>query len=360
MSLLLEGEEWKDMNVENNFESVNPELLIDWDYSKNTKQPKEVRVTSKERIAWKCHVCGYEWSTQALHRHYGTGCPKCSRIKAVIGKNDLKTFYPHIASEWDYEANDRKLETITVKCGYLASWKCAKGHKWKMRVADRVKRNSPCPFCSGKLVIPGVNSLQQLYPELCKELAESNDLIDPDKIKPSSKMRVHWKCNKGHVWETTIRHRAIDKSGCPYCAGKRPIPGENDLETLFPQLLKEWDWEKNTIKPSEVGCSSTRKMHWKCQYGHEWKTSVAHRTIRNSGCPYCAGQKVISGETDLKTCCPEILCDYDYERNNVSPEELHWLSRKKVSWACNKCGHKWRAQVYRRTKEGLGCPKCAR
>lgn len=56
---------------------------------------------------------------------------------------------------------------------------------------------------------------------------------------------IHWKCKNGHEWTTTLNNRARG-SNCPYCSGRYAISGENDIATLFPELLKEWDYEKTT------------------------------------------------------------------------------------------------------------------
>lgn len=45
-----------------------------------------------------------------------------------------------------------------------------------------------------------------------------------------------------------MEHKSICEnsfnSGCPYCAGKRPIKGETDLATMHPELIIDWDFEK--------------------------------------------------------------------------------------------------------------------
>lgn len=37
-----------------------------------------------------------------------------------------------------------------------------------------------------------------------------------------------------------------EKHGCPYCTGQKVRKGINDFATLYPDLLKEWDWDKNS------------------------------------------------------------------------------------------------------------------
>ena len=44
----------------------------------------------------------------------------------------------------------------------------------------------------------------------------------------------------------------IKGTGCPYCAGQKVLEGYNDLATTNPELLEEWDYQKNTIKSNYV------------------------------------------------------------------------------------------------------------
>ena len=66
-------------------------------------------------------------------------------------------------------------------------------------------------------------------------------------------MKVWWQCEKGHEWEATIANRAgMNKTGCPYCSGRNATT-ENNLAVLFPDLLAEWDYEKNNpLRPEEL------------------------------------------------------------------------------------------------------------
>lgn len=65
--------------------------------------------------------------------------------------------------------------------------------------------------------------------------------------------------------------RTVQKTGCPICAGKVVIPGENDLASQYPEVAQEWDTEKNgTLTPQQVTASSNRKAWWRCRLGHSY------------------------------------------------------------------------------------------
>ncbi|WP_022755212.1 zinc-ribbon domain-containing protein [Butyrivibrio fibrisolvens] len=342
---------------EKSLEYLNPELVEEWDFERNSVSPKEVNATSHVYYWWKCSMCGYRWKTATYRRHYGSGCPICSRIKTKKGVNDLMSQRPDLMKEWDFLKNDKNPDQISLHANYKAHWKCKNGHEWEQLVSSRVYRNSKCPYCSGRILIETENSLFVKRPDIASELYDKS--IDAKKIKYNSKRIMSWECKEGHIWETSVYHRVINGSKCPCCMGKRVVEGINDFATLYPELLDEWNYEKNKTNPSQVGASSIKLFHWKCVKGHEWRTSIAHRTKDKSGCPYCAGQKVIVGETDLKTKCPEIADEYYCEKNRLAIEQIHWGSTKRVWWKCTMCGNVWRARVEKRTKLGTGCPVCS-
>ena len=165
-------------------------------------------------------------------------------------------------------------------------WICKKGHSWEAIVESRAT-GCGCPYCAGRLAIPGVNDLSTTNPELANEWDFSkNKKLSPKDVMANSHNKVWWKCAKGHCWEAAIYARK-NGNGCPYCSGKIAITGINDLSTLRPDVVKEWNYQRNTITPEKITVSSGRKVWWKCSRGHEWQTSIANRTLHNSGCPSC-------------------------------------------------------------------------
>ena len=51
-------------------------------------------------------------------------------------------------------------------------------------------------------------------------------------------------------------------------------------------LMKEWDWDKNTLDPTKIGAQCNKKAWWKCQYGHSWEAKINNR-YKGRGCPIC-------------------------------------------------------------------------
>ena len=52
------------------------------------------------------------------------------------------------------------------------------------------------------------------------------------------------RCCANGTRRETLRSR-VSGNGCPICAGRQLLAGENDLATRFPELAQEWDRQKN-------------------------------------------------------------------------------------------------------------------
>ncbi len=103
--------------------------------------------------------------------------------------------------------------------------------------------------------------------------------------------KVWWKCSKGHEWQATVTHRS-NGTGCPICANRQVLIGYNDFQTLYPDLAKEWNYDKNGERmPTDITSCSQKKVWWRCKNGHEWEARVFNRTLHGSGCPICFANK---------------------------------------------------------------------
>ena len=272
---------------ENSLLFSNPFLAQEWNYEKNGRlRPDSFLKNSSKKVWWKCQK-GHEWQASIYSRNNDKGCPYCSNQKVLKGYNDLQTVNPALASEWNYEKNGglTPIEVI-ANSNKNVWWKCNKGHEWQTAVIYR-NNGTKCPYCSNKKIIQGYNDLTTCKPSLSQEWNyEKNGNLKPEQFSIHSGKKVWWKCNKGHEWETTIKHRSYGR-GCPYCSGRHAIKGENDLQTINPHLAKEWNYEKNNgLTPSDVLSRSNKKVWWKCKNNHEWMATISHRT-EGTSCPVC-------------------------------------------------------------------------
>ncbi len=186
-----------------------------------------------------------------------------------------------------------------------------------------------------------------------------------DKIAYRSNKEVHWKCNKGHKWPLSPDKR-INGSKCPYCSGRKVLPGDNDLATTHPDLVLDWDYEKNDILPTQVTRITNIEINWKCHIcGHQWHTLIRNRTIEGRGCKKCSAKTRAEKkhQTELNARGhfndEELLLDWDWEANYPkTPEDYTPVSNDKVFWKCHVCGYKWKAKISNRV-HGRGCACCS-
>uniref|UniRef100_A0A6M3IMH9 Treble clef zinc finger domain-containing protein n=1 Tax=viral metagenome TaxID=1070528 RepID=A0A6M3IMH9_9ZZZZ len=163
------------------------------------------------------------------------------------------------------------------------------------------------------------NSLGYLYPEIAK-LYSKNNKKSAFKIYPQSNKKYLWICETyGYKHEYYASANNI-KNGtrCPYCTGKKILIGFNDLSTTHPELIEEWNYNKNKIKPTEISYGSGKKCWWKCsKCKHEWQASLLHRS-HGRGCPECYPRSY--GEEKIK--------QYLVSKNIVFKREKTFLTCK--------------------------------
>jgi very-short-patch-repair endonuclease len=125
------------------------------------------------------------------------------------------------------------------------------------------------------------------------------------------------------------------------------------------ELLNEWDYQKNILKPYELTYGSNKKVWWICANKHEWETSIAERT-RGRNCPYCSGRRIGFGN-DLFSLYPSSLKHWDYEKNiTVDPSQISPGSEKKVWWLCEKQNHSYKLEIYKKIQNEYSyCSICS-
>lgn len=237
-------------------------------------------------------------------------------------------------------------------------WRCEQGHEWQAAVHTRTGRSCGCPVCAGKVVLPGVNDLASQYPDLAAQWHPTrNGTRGPEAVLTGTHQKVWWRCGKGHEWQAMVKSR-VNGCGCPVCAGRTVVPGDNDLATTHPAVAAQWNQEKNgSLTPQQVVAGTRRKVWWRCDKGHEWQAAVAARAS-GTGCPVCAGKKIIPGENDLTGSFPDIAAQWHPAKNGaLRPDSVSPYSNRKVWWICD-LGHEYAAAVAARTMNGSGCPYC--
>lgn len=270
--------------------------------------------------------------------------------------NILSEVHPELVAEWSDKNLPLTPDRITYGSNKVVWWKGACGHEWQTSVKAR-SNGENCPICSGARVIEGVNDLATLKPELADEWSSKNDPLKPTMVTTGSHKKVIWRDKYGHEWTATVKSRALNGTGCPYCSHNKILVGFNDLASQHPQIASEWSERNYPLKPDMVTVFANRKVWWRCSKGHEWNTLISTRS-GGSGCPYCSGQLLLKGFNDFATTHPQLAQEWSDRNLPLAPDMINEKSRRNVWWKCRECGYEWQSVVYARVK-GTVCPVCA-
>lgn len=333
-------------------------LLKEWDSKRNVDVlPNEVTYGSGKRVWWKCNR-GHEWNVSIANRVQGTGCPVCSRTQTsfpeqaiayylskcykVLQRYSMKRFEIDIFLE-DYNIG------VEYDGMYYHTTKELKHEQEKNAFYDKqgvllihVKENKTktCIVGNDIFFIPQKsNYLDYSFNEMLQILISKINNLTGVKTCPDINIARD---------ELEIREQYAS------------IIKNNSVSVVFPELVSEWDTEKNGgMKPENFSANSHTKVWWKCKNGHSWQADISSRN-RKLGCPYCAGQRIIVGENDLESWCktnmPELLSEWNYKKNSLNPSNVAKTSNKKVWWKCSN-GHEWEASIANRV-HGTHCPIC--
>lgn len=140
------------------------------------------------------------------------------------------------------------------------------------------------------------------------------------------------------------------------------IKRSNSIASKRPDLLDEWDWEKNGelgLDPHVVAATSGAQTWWKCKNApHSYHVMTRNKTYNNQGCPVCAGKQIIVGLNDFAHLEPDLAAEWDYELNDRLPTEFSCGSHYRAHWICSTHGVKWSAEIKSRVTFKSGCSKC--
>ena len=339
---------------ENSLAESKPELIRYWNKKRNgALNPEYVNTYSMKKLWWICEK-GHEWQATVANISSGSRCPYCSGHKVWKGFNDLCTTNPDIAALWSdkntispssLSAGSHRKVWLTYPCG----------HESFRSVRDHIG-SSGGSICNRKTATPGINDIVTKRPDLISQWDfEKNDL-DPEKLRPGSKKKAWWVCEKGHSYQMGICDKSRGQN-CPFCSGRRVLPGFNDIATTNPELLEYWDYEKNSpLEPTQINKGSDTKVWWKCDKGHTYQATI-YNFSNYKNCPYCANRRILEGFNDLSTVEPEITTWWDYEKNGeLLPTQVSRGSSRLVWWRCPN-GHEYKKKIEFQVQSPF-CPVC--
>jgi hypothetical protein len=195
--------------------------------------------------------------------------------------------------------------------------------------------------------------------------------IYKNSIYEGMRTKIEIVCKKhGSFWQWPNNH--LKGLGCKKCSSdengirKSTAKEKDSVGKLFPNVLKEWDYDRNkTLNPFSLYPGSHKKSWWKCEKcGNNWKAQICDK-LKGMNCPVCN----LKLKNDLQSICnnfyesfafkfPYLVDEWDYDKNDSDPKKTFPKSNKRMWWKCKICNKSYSSVVSDRAK-GTGCPKCA-
>ena len=213
----------------NDLATICQELADQVDVEANgNKAADSILANSNAKIFWKYHYevpetgehIVFKWDASPAMRIREKGVPFLNNQRVWPGFNDLKTKYPRIASEWDYERNKKRPENYMPNSRDEVAWRydyddtVTGKHfvfRWKARITNRVQDDGKCPFLSGNAVWKGYNDFASNRPYLASEWDNlKNRNLTPDMVTLYSNKKRWWVCpDCGKSWYASPSKRAV-------------------------------------------------------------------------------------------------------------------------------------------------------
>lgn len=427
----------------NDLATVRPDLAAQWDEEENKNlTPADVTEFSMKKVHWVCDF-GHKWIATVAGRSAGNGCPICANKQLLSGYNDIKTLFPKVAEEWDYETNKTRPEEHFAGTHKKVSWKCLEcGNVWVASIKERTYGGNGCPRCSfyHKTSFPEQAILfyiKKCYPEAINSYKP--DYLAPKEMDiyiPELNLAVEY---DGKAWHTNSardfeKSQILKEHGVSLIRlrerGLPPAPEQDisievatfsgeaavltgtisalfseiktrysmevsvdvDVERDFseikavyegtkrersllyanPEILKEWNYEKNGVfTPDKVTPHSQMLAWWTCsRCGKEWQQRIRTKMLGGLLCESCSKSdaNMRRMEEAVKKGCAKAVADYSQlmkewdhvENAALDPTCVSYGSERKVAWICASCENHFRMMVKNRTIQGQGCPLCGR
>ena len=355
-----------------------PELIEQWDEEKNGKM-EEYTKSSGENVSWKCAKCGetFERVIAKMTGALSSMCKKCAkRYSDSIPQQVIRFFAEKIFTTATIEYNCRSFKWLEGK--ELDIYLKINGHHYAIeydgsrhKVEKDIKKDRLCEKNECMMIRirePEAEKYQQEQigknVEIINRETSFNDgdlercirqafqfILEKEKIK-IDEIKIDIKSIV-----TQINHSMNDI-----------VPRERSLEVVKPTAAKYL--KKTLICPegeinitaADVYANSNQPYifhHYDDKTGkwHEW-IQEPHNMKEPCNCQVCKNRYFQKGVNDFATLHPELMLEWDYEKNEeegINPHEIVGAPGKNAYWICPQCGNKYKATFNSRVSPKTGC-----
>jgi len=196
----------------------------------------------------------------------------------------------------------------------------------------------------------------------------------PREVAKNSNKKYFFKCKVcQHEFDMVLSDisRSIGRP-CSFCSSKKRCDTSKNCEICFAKsfashpMSKNWHKTKNEpLIPINLAKNSHIKIWFTCHVDsckHDFKISL-DKISKGIGCPYCSNKKRCDTSKKCETCFTKSFAshpraiNWDYEKNDKSPQEVAKCSNNKFFFICNY-GHKFAMALCTIVCCKCWCPRC--
>lgn len=309
----------------NDLATTHPAIAQRWDFLRNSLAPNEVKIGVNKKFFFLCAQSPDhhpEMYLPNLKKNY-LACTFCWNEPVQCGINDFGCLYPELVPYFDSKGGEFDAHRLRPGDERPFEWRCLNGeqHSFERTLATMTSSRSKrtCPVCMNRIIVPGLNSLKDLAPDIAEEwdwdLNQQFESLSPENVSPRSGYEVYWKCKAGHEsFRSSIWNRTVAETNCPSCSHFGFKKSEPALLYLVERLETRNFRAARKIGITNISSSRTRIRHWSYQ-GFVLVHSVCHpkgsliqkleKTLLNDWirgelgmCQYLSSDEILGGFTE--------------------------------------------------------------
>lgn len=266
----------------NSFLTLYPELAAQLHVTKNGNlDPNKYRPYSSKKVWWKCpNGDDHIWKTSFSMRVQGTGCPKCNSAKSAPELRiycELKSIFPR--TENRKRIIGREVDVYVPELNLGVEYD---GWYWHKDKEDMDKNKT-------KELEPEI-TLLRIRESGLERLSDTDVLLGQQEISLDS-MKDIFRAILAHPRLNSSEHETAigaylerDDWAASYEFDRiqfetNGVVFERSISFLYPEIAREWHYEKNhPLVPEQFTPSSRRRVWWKSRKGREWQADILGRT----------------------------------------------------------------------------------
>ena len=323
----------KTVNEWNNLKVRYPEIIKEWDYGRNEKNPEEYLGSSNEKVWWKCRK-NHHYQCRINNKIFlNRGCPICfnqyktSFLEQTIYFYIKKCFFDAENRIIDSKTNKEidifipsKKIAIEVSAKYYHKQKDKKDKEKLLNLAEYYKVYSIQEYDDkinhqliNYIVIPNFIPSKKTYEKFNDIIYNLLRKLDPNSI--------------------TYPNINIERDTIDILNNYIKNEVEDSFEDKYPVYSKDWNYNKNgNLTPSMFKATNNYfRFNWICSNcGKEYQMTMSNRIrTKKESCPSCSKQgKKANENNSLGNLYPNLISYWHSDFNELSIYDVRAGSEK--------------------------------